>query len=74
MRHPVTFSLCLAGVVVLSACADDKGKEAAKALQDINVIDQTNLNELMLDSGDPNEAVAYFASVPGRRFSGGRMD
>ena len=63
MRQSITTSLCLAGVLVLSACANDKGVEAAKALKDINVIDQSNLSELMLSTGDPNEAARYFAKA-----------
>jgi Tfp pilus assembly protein PilF len=60
MRHPVILSL-LAGAVVLSACARDNGAEAEKALKDINVIDESNLSDVMLTAGDPNEAVAYFS-------------
>jgi Flp pilus assembly protein TadD len=61
MRHPVTTSLCIAGVLVLAACAKDNGAEAAKALKSINVIDESNLSDLMLTVGDPDEAVSYFA-------------
>lgn len=63
MRHPVTVILCLAGVLALTACQQDKGKEAAKALKDLNVIDQSNLSSLLLESGNPDEAVAYFAKA-----------
>jgi Flp pilus assembly protein TadD len=63
MRQPVTFALCVAGIVLLSACANDQSKEAAKALKDLNVIDESNLNDLMLEAGDPGEAVAYFAKA-----------
>ncbi|MGB7270053.1 MAG: hypothetical protein WBC90_11075 [Albidovulum sp.] len=70
MRHPIVTTLCIAGALVLSACVRDEGKEAAKALKSLNVIDESNLNELMLTSGDPNEAVAFFAKTsaenPGR--------
>ena len=63
MRQPITISLCVAGAVLLSGCARDQGAEAAKALRDINVIDESNLSDIMLTSGDPNEAVAYFAKT-----------
>ncbi|MGB5870096.1 MAG: hypothetical protein WBH04_07835 [Albidovulum sp.] len=70
MRHPIVTTLCIAGALALSACVRDEGKEAAKALKSLNVIDESNLNELMLTSGDPNEAVAFFAKAsaenPGR--------
>lgn len=63
MRHPVLISLSVAGCVFLSACAKDNGAEAAKALKDINVIDESNLSSLMLNAGDPNESVAYFSKT-----------
>lgn len=63
MRHPITISLCIAGSVFLSACARDQGAEAEKALRDINVIDASNLSDLMLTTGDPDDAVAYFAKT-----------
>jgi Flp pilus assembly protein TadD len=31
-----------------------------RAIQSVNVIDETNLNDIMLTVGDPDEAVAYF--------------
>jgi Flp pilus assembly protein TadD len=34
--------------------------EVEQALKDVNVIDDTNLNEVMLSVANPNEAVAYF--------------
>lgn len=63
MRHPILIPLCIAGSLVLSACARDKGVEAAKALKDLNVIDQSNLNDLMLNSSDSEGAVAYFSKA-----------
>ncbi|MBV6635370.1 MAG: tetratricopeptide repeat protein [Mameliella sp.] len=61
MRHPIIVSLCAAGVVALSAC--DKGIDSAemdRKFQGVNVVDESDLNEVMLTVGDPNEAVAYF--------------
>lgn len=61
MRHPIVVSLCVAGFAALSAC--EKGIDTAemdRKFQGVNVIDGTNLNEVMLTVGDPNEAVAYF--------------
>ncbi len=60
MRHPVRIILCVAGIAALSACDQTKGNEVDRALRDINVIDETNLNDVMLQSSDPAEAVAYF--------------
>lgn len=34
--------------------------QVSRAIQDVNVIDSTNLNDIMLTVADPNEAVAYF--------------
>lgn len=69
MRHPMLLALCLAGTAVLSACGDRDGAQAARAVQDLNVIDETNLNEIMLTVADPEDAVAYF-----RRASAARPD
>ncbi len=69
MRHPVVLALCVA-LVGLSACEQSGEEQVQEALADINVIDETNLNDVMLTVGDPDEAVRYFAnanaSQPGR--------
>jgi Flp pilus assembly protein TadD len=69
MRHPI-LPLALAGIVALSACNNTGEGEVERALNDLNVIDDANLNDIMLTVGDPNEAVAYFARAlqndPGR--------
>ena len=61
MRHPVFLAVSLAGAMALSACeqkADDQTVE--RAFQDVNVIDESDLNDVMLTVADPNEAVSYF--------------
>ncbi len=61
MRHPITLSLCVAGAFILSACEKGIDKEAVdREFAGVNVVDETNLNEVMLTVGDPNEAVNYF--------------
>lgn len=60
MRHPVLIALCLSGTVALSACQKSSDAEVQRAIQSVNVIDETNLNDIMLTVGDPDEAVAYF--------------
>lgn len=60
MRHPVLFLLCLTGAVALSACNKTSDAEVQRAVKAVNVIDESNLNDIMLTVGDPNEAVAYF--------------
>ena len=69
MRHPILISL-VAAAIGLSACEESGEAEVERALQDLNVVDESNLNDVMLTVGDPNEAVRYFASAnandPGR--------
>lgn len=60
MRHPVFVALCLSGTVGLTACQKASDAEVQRAIDSVNVIDATNLNDIMLTVGDPNEAVAYF--------------
>jgi Flp pilus assembly protein TadD len=60
MRHPVLLALCLGGTAVLSACGGQSDADVKRALQDVNVIDESNLNDIMLTVSDPNEAVTYF--------------
>lgn len=70
MRHPVTLLLCLGGAVFLSACQNGSDAQVQRALKDVNVIDESNLNDVMLSVADPNEAVDYFTKTlqqnPGR--------
>jgi len=61
MRHKFLISLCLAGSVVLAGCQKSGEQQVEEALQDLNVIDESNLNDVMLNAADPNEAVAHFA-------------
>lgn len=60
MRHPVFLALCLAGTVGLTGCQKASDAEVNRAIKNVNVIDESNLNDIMLTVGDPNEAVAYF--------------
>lgn len=58
MRHPVILGLCLMGMASLTACGDTSDAEAARAVQSLNVIDETNLNDIMLTVANPAEAVS----------------
>jgi Tfp pilus assembly protein PilF len=62
MRHPVFLAVSLAGVLTLSACGEKETAQETvdRAFQDVNVVDESNLNDVMLTVADPNEAVAYF--------------
>lgn len=61
MRRPILFSLCITSALVLAACEGDESVD--RALTDINVIDESNLNDVMLTVADPNEAAAHFQRV-----------
>lgn len=63
MRHPVFLALCLSGAAVLSACNGVSDAEVQRAVKDVNVIDESNLSDIMLTVGDPDEAVAYFTKT-----------
>lgn len=63
MRKVGSFILFIGGAVLLSACGENQGlsdAEVERALKDVNVIDETNMNDVMLTVADPDEAVAYF--------------
>ncbi|HEY9037367.1 MAG TPA: tetratricopeptide repeat protein [Roseovarius sp.] len=66
MRHPILFSLCATGILALSACGkpDD---EADRKFEAVNVVDESNLNDVMLTAADPNESVAYFQRSVGEK-------
>lgn len=71
MRHPMFLTFLACGALTLAGCGSRSGDdEVNRALQDVNVVDETNLNDVMLTVADPNEAVAYFSrasdSDPGR--------
>ncbi|EPX80783.1 tetratricopeptide repeat protein [Litoreibacter arenae] len=60
MRHMKTGMLCLISVIALTACEKRGNGEFSKTLKNVNVIDESNLNDIMLTVADPNEAVTYF--------------
>ena len=70
MRHPILLCTALVGVLALAACDRSGEAQVNRALQDVNVVDETNLNDVMLTVGDPDEAVRYFTRAsendPGR--------
>ncbi|MDW4499492.1 tetratricopeptide repeat protein [Sulfitobacter sp. D35] len=62
MRHPIFLSAWAAGLIALAGCADkDADETVERAFQDVNVVDESNLSDVMLTVADPNEAVDYFA-------------
>lgn len=59
MRKPVTGLAC-ALALALVGCEETTEAQVSRAVADVNVIDESNLNELMLTVADPAEAVAHF--------------
>ncbi len=70
MRQSGVIVLCLGSVFALSACQGNSDAQVQRALKDVNVIDESNLNDVMLSVADPEEAVTYFTRTleqnPGR--------
>ena len=59
MRHPILLAACIAGVVAVAGCGKKSGEDTVtRAFQDVNVVDESNLNDVMLTVADPNEASA----------------
>jgi len=63
MRHPILVPVCLVAALALSACSQSGDETVERAFQDVNVIDESNLNDVMLTVADPNEAVSYFTGA-----------
>jgi Flp pilus assembly protein TadD len=70
MRKITMFSFIVASAAALSGCQREDFTQARRANTNVNIIDESNLNDLLLDSADPEEAAAYFtrslANDPGR--------
>lgn len=58
--HPFIYAFLSCGVVGLAGCSPSADDVVDRAMQDVNVIDESNLNDVMLTVADPGEAVAYF--------------
>ncbi len=63
MRQYFFLSICVAGTFALSGCESTSKQDVDRTVQDLNVIDESNLNDVMLASADPNESVSYFAKA-----------
>lgn len=72
MRHPILIPALLLGALTLGACAEQGNDAVERAFQEINVVDESNLSDVMLTVADPNEAVDYFART--LRANPGRID
>ena len=67
MRHPAlrngAFALSVAAMALLAGCQNSGDAAAKRALDSVNVVDETNLNDVMLTVADPQEAVNYFTKA-----------
>jgi Flp pilus assembly protein TadD len=54
-----TFPALLA-VIGVAACSQNTGADVDRAMDPLNVIDETNLSDIMLSAASPDEAVSYF--------------
>lgn len=67
MRHPAprnsAVALSLLAVALLAGCQGSGDAAAQRALDSVNVVDETNLNDVMLTVADPQEAVNYFTKA-----------
>lgn len=59
MRHTMIAALCLGGMA-LTACQRATDAEVSRTLKNVNVIDESNLSDIMLTVADPAESVTYF--------------
>jgi Flp pilus assembly protein TadD len=59
MRHIILAPLGVA-LLVASGCDKMRDNSVDRKIKDVNVVDETNLNDVMLTVADPNEAVRYF--------------
>ncbi|MEM8658245.1 MAG: tetratricopeptide repeat protein [Pseudomonadota bacterium] len=56
-------TVVLLATLVVAGCQDpDKAREEIQSLDSLNVIDENNLNNILLDFADPEQAVVYFQS------------
>ncbi|MEM7720176.1 MAG: hypothetical protein AAF222_13330 [Pseudomonadota bacterium] len=62
MQRAHLLTICFGSLIALSACGGSSmtDAEVEQAIKDVNVIDESNLNDVMLQVADPNEAVTYF--------------
>ena len=60
MRPNATFALFVLGSLALAGCNRGSDAEVTRTLKNVNVIDESNLSDIMLTVADPNEAVDYF--------------
>ncbi|MEM1372659.1 MAG: tetratricopeptide repeat protein, partial [Pseudomonadota bacterium] len=61
MRHPSFMYCAVSALFVVAGCAEQSAEATVdRAFQDVNVVEETNLTDVMLTVADPNEAVGFF--------------
>ncbi|MGJ8544577.1 MAG: tetratricopeptide repeat protein [Sulfitobacter sp.] len=61
MRHPILMSALVVATSLVAACGEKNANETVeRAFQDVNVIDESDLSDVMLTVADPNEAISFF--------------
>lgn len=60
MRHTWVVMLCISSAALLGACEKSGKTDVDRLSENLNVIDESNLNDIMLGVADANEAVDYF--------------
>lgn len=63
MRHLILIPAVMAGGLLVAGCSEKGDETVERAFQDVNVVDETNLNDVMLTVADAGEAVSYFAGA-----------
>ena len=71
---PVFLRCALAARPFLRLATATPMPQVQRAVKDVNVIDESNLNDIMLTVGDPNESVAYFQGALAKGSRPGRPD
>ncbi len=70
MGKPIIGFMAIAGILAVSGCGNLGQTSKTKSIDPVNVVDATDLNDIMLTVADPNEAVTYFRNSltkdPGR--------
>ncbi len=65
MHQKWVVALCIGSLALLGACGKIDKAQVDRKLENLNVIDESNLNDVMLAAADPEEAVNYFRRAAG---------
>jgi len=60
MGKPIAGFVAIAGVLAITGCGEFGKTSKTKTFDPVNVVDASDLNDIMLTVADPNEAVTYF--------------